>query len=189
MPDANFCRAAALGLLAVLAGCSPAAEPAPPTKAGPSLDAFKAAMIAEANQLTADYNSGDVGKLAAHYASDQVLMQDGGPNLDAAGAGARRKGQTSFAITLVTSNIIVDAPASQDMATVRSTCIVNVNDKTTGKLIMSQANNCLLGYRRQADGSMKVNWSLTSPTVPHAVSAPSAPPAPPAQPAPPATPA
>ncbi|MBC7637302.1 MAG: hypothetical protein H7251_17065 [Acetobacteraceae bacterium] len=158
------------GLVAGLAGCTPA-------KPKQSLDDFKAAMEAEANQLTADYNSGDVGKLAAHYADGQVLMVDGAPTLDAAGARARRQQQTNFDITLATSDIIVDAPASQDMATVRSTCIVTVTDKQTKQVLMTQANTCLLGYRRQSDGTMKVNWGLTDPTVPHEVKAPPSPPA------------
>jgi ketosteroid isomerase-like protein len=135
-----------------------------------SAQAFQAMMIAEANLLTADYNSGDPAKLATHYAPDQVLMQDGGPNLDAAGAGGRRKEQTAFDVQLATSNIVVDAPASQDMATVRSTCIVSVLDKVTKQpVIPPQANNCLLGYRRQADGTMKVSWGVTVPTVAHTV--------------------
>lgn len=168
---------AVLVVLAGLAACSPSGQAGPQAAAQPkqSLDAFKAAMVAEANQLTADYNSGDVGKLAAHYADDQVLMVDGAPTLDADGARKRREQQTNFDITLATSDIIVDAPASQDMATVRSTCIVTVSDKQTKKVLMTQPNTCLLGYRRQADGTMKVNWGLTYPTVPHEVKAPTTP--------------
>ncbi|OYU13904.1 MAG: hypothetical protein CFE37_13725 [Alphaproteobacteria bacterium PA4] len=154
---------------------------APGLAAPPKQDAsaFQKVMLAEVNQLVADYNSGDPDKLGTHYADDQVLMVDGAPNLDAAGARKRREQQTNFAITLAVSNIVIDAPASEDMATVRSACIVTVADKSSGKVLMTQANNCLLGYRRQADGTMKVNWGLTVPTVPHTV----APPPPPSSPA------
>ncbi len=158
--------AALLGVCALMAACSgdemtePALSPA----------AFKQAMLAEVQQLTADFNSGDVAKLGRHYASDQVLMVDGGANLDAAGARARRSQQTQYDIQLTNSDIVVYAPASQDMATVRSTCVVTVFDKTTRQPVAPpQPNNCLLGYRRQADGTMKVNWGLTVPIVPHTV--------------------
>ena len=169
-------RVVVLVAMAGLVACSPSGQSAPEAAAPPqptqSLDVFKAAMVAEANQLTADYNSGDVGKLAAHYADNQVFMVDGAPTMDADGARRRREQQTNFDITLATSDIIVDAPASQDMATVRSTCIVTVADKQQPKkVLMTQANTCLLGYRRQVDGSMKVNWGLTYPTVPHEVKA------------------
>ena len=83
---------------------------------------------------------------------------------------ARRSGQTQFDIQLALSNTTIDAPASQDMATARSICTVSVLDKVTkAPLMPPQPNNCLLGYKRQPDGTMKVAWGLTVPTVPHTV--------------------
>lgn len=158
--------AALFGLGMLVAGCS--RNEARPPATSPA--AFERAMVAEVQQLTADFNSGDVAKLGTHYASDQVLMVDGGANLDAAGARARRNQQTHYDIQLTNSDIVVYAPTSQDMATVRSTCVVSVLDKTTKQPVAPpQPNNCLLGYRRQADGTMKVNWGLTVPIVPHSV--------------------
>ena len=115
------------------------------------------------DKLTADFNSGDVKALATHYADDQVLMTSGQSNVyGAADAMKHRQQQTAYDITLALTETSVIAAASRDVATVRSICTVTVADKTTHKVLQTQAENCVLVYRRQPDGSMKVEWSVTS---------------------------
>jgi ketosteroid isomerase-like protein len=167
------------GAMAVLASMSlTACNKAEPAK--PAVDAGKIAdaIKADATQRIADVNAHDPAKLAAHAAADSVSIGYGranyvGPAAIQAGFQQTVTREPDLKVTM--ADPTVDVAASGDMAVLRATTVGTYTDTKTKKPV-STTSNMLLGYKPQADGSWKIEWSVLSPTSP-------VPPPPPAAPA------
>lgn len=153
--------ASAALMVASLSACNP---PKPATDTGKIVDAVRADVA----QLVTDVNAHDANKFASHDAPDVVAIFHGAPNAigPAADAAAFKQAVTtdpSFKVTLV--NESVDVPSSGEMAVYRSTYIQNGTDPKT-KQATTQKVNYLAGYKKQADGSWKIAWSVISDLPP-----------------------
>jgi ketosteroid isomerase-like protein len=69
------------------------------------------------------------------------------------------------------SNPTVDVAPSGDMAVIRSTTVATFTDPKTKKPATTTSNS-LAGYKKQADGSWKVEWSVVSDVGPTPAAAP-----------------
>lgn len=149
-------------MAALLTACS---QPRPAADTGKIADAVKADVA----QLVTDVNAHDADKFASHDAPDVVAIFHGAPNAmgpDADKAGFKQAITTdpTFKVTLV--NESVDVPASGEMAVYRSTYTQNGTDPKTKKKAVTQKVNYLAGYKKQADGSWKIEWSVISDVPP-----------------------
>lgn len=152
--------ASAVLMTFALAGCqAPSAKPAVDT--GKIADAVKA----DEAQLLADFNAHDAAKVVSHDAPDVVQIAHGtanvvGPAADLAANKALFADSTQhFAV----ANETVDVAASGDMAVYRSTYVYNFVDPKTKKPT-TENGNYLTGYKKQSDGSWKMEWSVLSDT-------------------------
>ena len=150
--------AASLGACNINAPAKPAADTAKIS------DAIKA----DAAQLVADLNAHDADKLASHDAPDIVAMFHGAPNVNGQAADLASDKQFLAASPnahLALANESVDVAASGDMAVYHSTFVITVTDSKTKKPVTANGNY-LAGYKPQADGSWKIEWSVVSDTGP-----------------------
>jgi ketosteroid isomerase-like protein len=67
------------------------------------------------------------------------------------------------AAKVVVSDESVDVAASGDLAVYRATYAFTYTDPKT-KTPTTEHGNWLIGYRRQADGALKVSWDVVSDT-------------------------
>lgn len=154
------CTAMTVAFAISLTACTPAKAPDAAVDTGKISDAIKADVAAG----LADFNAHDVSKAGSHDAPDAVEMFHGMPNvvgIDAIKADAAKNPDTSAHVDL--SNESVDVAASGDMAVYHSTFAVTFTDPKTKKPGSSQGNY-LVGYKKQADGSWKIEWSVVSDT-------------------------
>lgn len=152
------CAVAALAL----AGCK-----ASTTTTSDGVDTAKVAETIKADvaKAVAGFNAKDVAAATAIDADDYVSMFHGIPNAVGKAADVKLT-QTQVAgseTKLVVSDQSVDVAKSGDMAVVRMTYSFTYEDPTTHKPA-TEAGNWLLGFKKQADGSMKANWGVVSDT-------------------------
>jgi ketosteroid isomerase-like protein len=159
-------------LTGALAAC---AKPAPPK---PAVDtaAFAEDVKADLHQLVADFNAHDAAKAVGHDAPDYVGMLHGQPNVKGPAEDlALTRQQVADPLSKVTvSDETVDVAASGDMAVYRATYAYDFTDPKT-KAPATEHGNWVLGYKREADGSLKVAWGVIADT-PAATAAPAVPP-------------
>ena len=130
----------------------------------PAVDTAKiaAAVKADEDQLTLDFNAHDVGKVVGHDAPDVVQMFHGFPNFVGV-AGDTTNNQQFFAANpngkFEVADAVVDVAASGDMAVYRATYVLTFTDPKT-KVPATEHGNYLAGYKQQADGSWKMTWSI-----------------------------
>ena len=173
MTKTHFAGAACAALMAAsLAACNPA------TPAKPAVDTSKIAdaVKADATQLVADYNAHDAAKVASHMASDEIAMFHGSPNTVGAVANDAATKKTFADIPdlhVTLADQTVDVPASGDMAVFRSSYVTTLTDPKTKKSVTDKGNY-LAGYKQQADGSWKQEWSVVSDVGPPPAAAPAA---------------
>ena len=141
-----------------------------PEPAKPAVDTGKIAdaIKADATQRIADINAHDAAKLAGHAAADSVSIGYGRANFvgpAAIQAGFQQTVTREPDLKVTMADPTVDVAASGDMAVLRTTTVGTHTDAETKKPV-STTSNFLLGYKRQADGSWKVEWSVLSPTSP-----------------------
>ena len=132
----------------------------------PAVDAAKiaAAVKADEDQLTLDFNAHDVAKVVGHDAPDVVQMFHGYPNFVGV-AGDTTNNQQFFAANpngkVSLADEVVDVAPSGDMAVFRSTYVLTFTDPKT-KAPATEHGNYLAGYKQQADGSWKMTWSIVA---------------------------
>jgi ketosteroid isomerase-like protein len=145
---------------AVLSACTP-------KLATPTVDvaAVELAVKTDANQLIADLNARDAVKAVSHDAADIVNMQHGAANYVGIDADLAMTKQivSDPNIKLVVSNEVVDVAASGDLAVYRST-YTYIFTKPGTQEATTETGNFLLGYKKQADGKLKLAWTMLSDT-------------------------
>ncbi|MEO8927364.1 MAG: DUF4440 domain-containing protein [Caulobacteraceae bacterium] len=163
-------------LMAVsLGACNKTDAAKPAADTGKIADAVKADVA----QLVTDFNAHDATKTNSHDAPDVIAMGHGSPNVVGAAADLA-SAQKGFAADptqhVTTANEVVDVATSGDMAVYRATYVFNGTDPKTKKAV-SDTGNYLAGYKKQADGSWKIAWSVVSDTkpAPAAMATPAAP--------------
>ena len=156
--------AVAVLMAASLAACGPTKPAATPA----AVDTAKIATDIKADMadLVAAYNAHDADKSSAHNATDVVQMFHGGPNITGAAAALEENkkqaaADPTFHVTL--ANEVVDVASAGDMAVYRSSYVVSFTDPKTKKP-GAESGNYLAGYKKQADGSWKIAWSVVSDT-------------------------
>ena len=152
--------ATAAAVLGLLVGCS--AHPAAQTAdTGKIADAVKADVAA----LVTAFNAHDADKAVSFDAPDYVGMMHGLPNVvGPEGDLALTKQQLADpAAKLEVSGEDVSVAAAGDRAMFQSTYAYTFTDPTTKKL-KTEHGNWLAGFRKQADGSYKIKWSVVSDT-------------------------
>lgn len=134
------------------------------------------AVKADIDQLVRDFNAHDAVKVAAHDVADVVQMSHGGPNIVGAAMDLEANRQQLAAdpsAHIAVADPRIDVAASGDMAIYRSSYVFTSTGEKTGRPIV-EAGNYLAGYRLQADGTWKMQWSVVSDTPTAAPSSPSA---------------
>jgi ketosteroid isomerase-like protein len=154
---------ATLGFLvaASLAGCLKP-ETAPPTvDKGKIADAVKADWA----NVAAAANAGDAAKAVASDAPDIVNMFHGQPTLVGTDADLKNVRQLIATGAKVRySDETVDVADAGDRAVYRSTYDITYTDPKTNKLINSDHGVDVAGYKKQPDGSWKVEWTIFADT-------------------------
>lgn len=145
---------------AVLSACTP--KPATPTV---DVAAVELAVKTDANQLVADISARDAVKAVSHDAADIVNMQHGAANYVGIDADLAMTKQivSDPNMKLAVSNEVVDVAASGDLAVYRSTYSYTFTKPGTQEAT-TETGNFLLGYKKQADGKLKVAWTMLSDT-------------------------
>lgn len=147
-------------LAASLSARNSAAAATAPADIGKIADAIKA----DVTQFWVDYNAYDVAKVVGHYASDHVSMFHGAPNVvgtAAIEADLKKDFSANPNLHVTLSDQTVDVAASGDLAVFRSTFVATVTDPMTKKPA-TERGNYLAGYKPQADGVWKQEWSIIS---------------------------
>jgi uncharacterized protein (TIGR02246 family) len=173
-PDMTRLQLAGAAMAVLMAASLGACNTAPPAKTSADAGKIADAIKADAAQRIADINAHDAAKVAAHDAPDGVLMFHGQPN--AAGVPAieasfvqRFANTPDIQVTL--SDPTVDVAASGDLAVFHSTTVTTSTDPAT-KAQVTTTNNSLSGYKPQADGTWKIEWSVVSDVGPPPAAAP-----------------
>jgi ketosteroid isomerase-like protein len=158
MPVFRTAAFAAIAALA-LAGCNVTAE----TK----VDTAKIAetIKADVTKAVAGFNAKDVAAATAIDAENYVSMFHGMPNAvgKAADVKITQEQMAGSETNLQVSDQTVDVAASGDLAVVRMKYSFTYLDPATQKSA-TEVGNWLLGFRKQADGSMKAEWGVVSDT-------------------------
>ena len=144
-----------------LAACS---NPPPP-----AVDKAKIAAAVKADWagVLAAFNAHDAEKAVAHDAPDIVNMTHGQANLVGIDADLKNDKDTFAAgpTTAAFANETVDVADAGDMAVYRATYVWTFTDLKT-KAPVTENGNALVGYRKQADGAWKIEWTVLSDTAP-----------------------
>ncbi len=152
--------------LALLAGCNTA----------PAADSVKVGDEVKANmtEMVAAFSARDADKAVSWDAPDFVGMFHGAPNvIGKEGDLALTKQQVADpAMKFSVSDEKIDVAASGDMAVWRATYSYTYTDPVT-KTPKTEIGNWVVGWKRQADGTMKEAWGIVSDT-PAATAAPAA---------------
>ncbi|HEY2661512.1 MAG TPA: nuclear transport factor 2 family protein [Caulobacteraceae bacterium] len=161
MTKPQFAGAAVAVLMAVSLGAC---------NAKPAVDTAKIAdaVKADATQRIADVNAHDAAKVASHDAADAIAMFHGRANATGPAAIAASFNQ-SMAISpdlhVTLSDPVVDVAASGDLAVIHSTTVATFTDPKT-KQPVTTTSNSVAGYKPQADGTWKIEWSVVSDVAP-----------------------
>jgi ketosteroid isomerase-like protein len=170
--------AGAASVVLMAASLGACTKPASPTTPAADTTKIAAAVKADADQFLADFNAHDAVKTASHDATDYVFMFHGAPNTVGAAtdlANAKKMFAADSTQHVTLANETVDVAASGDMAVFHSTYVVTGADPKTKKPF-TENGNYLAGYKLQADGSWKMEWSVVSDTgMPPAAAAAAAP--------------
>ena len=170
----HFAGAASAVLMAAsLGACNPATPAKPAVDTGKIADAVKA----DAAQRIADVNAHDAAKVAGHDAADAVVMFHGRPNAvgtAAIEAGFKQTLANAPDLHVTMSGQTVDVAASGDLAVFHGTSVATFTDAKTKKPVTTTSNS-LAGYKPQADGSWKIEWSVVSDVGPPPNAAPASP--------------
>ena len=171
MTRIHLAGAAITVMIAASLGACNKAEPAKP-----AVDTAKIvdAVKADATQRYADVNAHDSAKVASHDAPDAVSMFHGRPNAvgpDAIAASFKASLANSPDLHVDASNQTVDVAASGDLAVFHATTVATFTDPKTKKPVTTTSNS-LAGYKPQADGSWKIEWSVVSDVGPPPAAAP-----------------
>lgn len=152
------CAVAALALTGCKVSTTTTSDGADTAKIAESIKADVAKAVA-------GFNAKDVAAATAIDADDYVSMFHGIPNAVGKAEDVKlTQSQVGGSETkLEVANQSVDVAASGDMAVVRMTYTFTYDDPATHKPA-TEAGNWLLGFRKQADGSMKANWGVVSDT-------------------------
>jgi len=136
-----------------------------PSLAQPDTAKIAAAIKANEAALIASFNSCDPMKAVGYNAPDVVSMFHGAPNTVGAAAhlADAKKGCQDKTQHVVLANETVDVAASGDMAVYRSTYVFTGTDMKTKKPI-TENGNYLVGWKKQPDGSWKMEWDVVSNT-------------------------
>ena len=153
--------------LALVAGCNnaPAADSA---KVGEEVKSNMTAMVAA-------FAARDADKAVSWDAADFVGMMHGmdnvtGPEADRA---LTREQVADPAMKFSVSDEVVDVAASGDLAVWRARYSYSFTDPAT-KQPKTEVGNWVVGWKRQADGTMKEAWGVVSDTPAPAAAPPPA---------------
>lgn len=165
---AAICCAAALAC--AMAGCHGTDEMAP--KAAPDThDADVKAIGDFEAQWNKDYQAKDLDKISAHYADDAVLMVPDAPAMQ--GKDPIHNGMQEMlkdpALSLQFKASRIDVSGS--LAYSQGTYVMQSTDAKTHKL-MEEHGTYVTTYRKQADGSWKVEADIATPSGPDTPVAP-----------------
>jgi ketosteroid isomerase-like protein len=148
---------------ASLAACNNTVEPTTPAA---DTGKIAAAVKADVDQLSNDFNAHDADRVAGHDAPDVVQMAHGGANTTgtAADLAANKQLFATDKIARVTlANTSVGVSAAGDMAVYRSTYVYTFTNPKT-KAPDTESGNYLAGYKRQPSGAWRIEWSVLSNT-------------------------
>ena len=152
--------AAATAVLGLLTACGarPAAEAADTGKIADTVKADVAAMVTA-------FNTHDADKAVSFDAPDYIGMMHGMPNVvgPAADLALTKQQIADPAAKLEVSDEDVSVAAAGDRAMFQSIYAYTYTDPATKKP-KTEHGNWLAGFRKQADGSYKIKWSVVSDT-------------------------
>ena len=148
--------AVSTALLALTVCMSPASAGSDTAKIATAIKANEAVLIAA-------FNSCDAMKGISYDAPDVVSMFHGAPNVVGAAAdmAEAKKGCLDKTQHVTAANETVDVAAAGDMAVYRSTYVFTGTDPKTKKPT-AEKGNYLVGWKKQPDGSWKIEWSIGS---------------------------
>ena len=131
--------------------------------AGDSTTQIAKTIEADVAQMIAGINAHDADKATQFDAPDIVSMEAGrapsiGKEADREGLGMAFKYAPSWHVRLIDE--LVDVSAGGDMAIYRSTYY---QDSTDNGAPMTQKVSFVAGFRKQADGTWKISWSVVAP--------------------------
>lgn len=158
MPQSKMSRfLPGVAALALLAGCNTA----------PAADSAKVGDEVKANmtEMVAAFAARDADKAVSWDAPDFVGMFHGTPNVSGKeGDLALTKQQVADpAMKFSVSDEKIDVAASGDLAVWRATYSYSYTDPVT-KQPKTEVGNWVVGWKRQADGTMKEAWGVVSDT-------------------------
>ncbi len=150
------------GALALVLGSAAFAGPGAAAPAADSAE-IAATIRADVAAVVAGINAHDVARTTAFDAPDIIFIEDGSPN--SVGIASDREGFSSafaadpnWRVSLIDET--VDVASAGDMAVYRGTYN---EDNTRSGVATTHRTNYLAGFRRQADGSWRIEWSVVSP--------------------------
>lgn len=138
---------------------------APPAYAKADTAKIAATIKANEAELVGIFNACDPMKGVGYNARNYVGMFHGMPNVMGAAAALAeaKKGCMDKTQHVTVANETVDVAASGEMAVYRSTYVfTSTNAKT--KQPMTENGNYLVGWKKQPDGSWKIEWDIVSNT-------------------------
>jgi len=165
MTKIHFTGAASAALMAAsLCACTP--PPKSADKATVDTGKIADAVKADEDQLTADFNAHDLTKAVSHDAPDIVGMFHGQPNIVGPAADTESTKKMFAAMPdahIAVADEHVDVASAGDMAVYHATYTFTFTDPKTKKP-STETGNIVAGYKPQADGSWKMEWSIGADT-------------------------
>jgi ketosteroid isomerase-like protein len=155
--------AVAVATLAValsLAACQPHGR-ATPVAAPAPVQGAPAPLQAAIDQSVADENAHDAAKVASHYAPGSQAIILGRPALAGPAAVQADAARTFAALPDLHFDLAsqkLDVAASGELAVLRATYTVSGTDPQS-KAAVAATGSYVAAYRRQADGTWKIEWS------------------------------
>jgi ketosteroid isomerase-like protein len=153
----NYKHATSVALFLALATSLTACQKPAPTV---DKDKIAAAVKADWDNVEAGANSGDATKAVSSDAPDIVNMFHGEPNLVGIDADLKNtQAMIGTGAKISYSAESVDVADAGDMAIYRATYDMTYSDPKTKKSITDHGN-AVAGYKKQADGSWKIAWTI-----------------------------
>ena len=156
--------ASAALMVASLSACSP--PPKSADKAAADTGKIADAVKADYDQLATDFNAHDVAKAVGHDAPDIVGMFHGQANIAGPAADTETTKKMFAAMPdahFTVADEHVDVASAGDMAVYHATYTFTATDPKTKKPT-TETGNIVAGYKPQADGSWKMEWSIGADT-------------------------
>jgi uncharacterized protein (TIGR02246 family) len=158
-------RLAPLALVLLQIGCTQAPPPPPPDTRAADEKTIRDMETAWVKEFAAK----DLDKIVAHYADDGTVLLSNAPTMsgkDAIRAGLKEAiADPAFALDLKT--VKVEVAKEGDLAYSQGTFSFMGTDAKSKKL-MSETGRYVEVYKKQADGSWKVEEDIDSPEAPAA---------------------